>query len=151
MVFLKLQLYRKISVRKKHNENLSPKFFRPFKVIARIRPVAYKLELPPTTSIHPVFHVSQLKKVVGNPMNVHPFVPFLTENVECVSILADIFGYRKHPSTKERKVLISWQGLPPHEATKENCDDFAQQFPSFHLQDKVSLKRKSNDRPPIIL
>lgn len=31
---------------------------------------AYKLDLPPTTSIHPVFRVSQLKLVVFNPKDV---------------------------------------------------------------------------------
>ena len=104
-------------MRKKQNENLSPKLFGPFKVIARIGPVAYKLELPPTVAIHPVFHVSQLKKVVGDLKDVHPLVPFLTEDVEWVAIPVTILGYQKHPSTKEWEVLIRWQGLPPHEAT----------------------------------
>ncbi|KAL0551289.1 hypothetical protein IC582_010375 [Cucumis melo] len=150
MVFLKLRPYRQVSVRKKRNEKLSPKFFGSFKVIARIGPVAYKLELPPTAAIHPVFHVSQLK-VVGNHTDVHSLVPFLTENVEWMAIPADIFGYRQHPPTKEWEVLIGWQGLPSHEATWENCAVFAQQFPHFHLEDKVSLEKGSNGRPPIIL
>ncbi|KAA0031986.1 Transposon Ty3-I Gag-Pol polyprotein [Cucumis melo var. makuwa] len=143
MVFLKLRPYRQVSVRKKRNEKLSPKFFGSFKVIARIGPVAYKLELPPTAAIHPVFHVSQLK-VVGNHTDVHSLVPFLTENVEWMAIPADIFGYRQHPPTKEWEVLIGWQGLPSHEATWENCAVFAQQFPHFHLEDKVSLEKGSN-------
>ena len=88
-------------------------------MIAQIGPVAYELEVPPTAAIHPVFHVSQLKKVVSNLRDVHPLVPFLTENVEWEAIPAEIFGYRKHPSTKEWEVLIRWQGLPPHEATWE--------------------------------
>ena len=131
-------------MRKRRNEKLSPKFFGPFKVIAQIGPVAYKLELPPTFAIHPVFHVSQLKKVVSNLRDVHPLVPFLTENVEWVAIPVEILGYRKHTSTKGEEVLIRWQGLPPHESTWENCNDFAQQFPHFHLDDKVSLERGSN-------
>ncbi|TYK13668.1 transposon Tf2-1 polyprotein isoform X1 [Cucumis melo var. makuwa] len=57
-----------------------------------------------------------------------------------VLLPADIFGYHKNPATKEWEVLISWQGLPPHEATWENYADFAQQFPHFHLEDKVSLE-----------
>ena len=81
-VFLKLRPHRQVFVRKKRNEKLSPKFFRPLKVIARIGPVAYKLNLRPITAIDPVFHVFQLKKVVGNHTDVHPLVPFLIENVE---------------------------------------------------------------------
>ncbi|TYK19571.1 transposon Tf2-1 polyprotein isoform X1 [Cucumis melo var. makuwa] len=86
--------------------------------------VAYKLELPPPTSIHPVFHVSQLKKALGD--------------------------HTKNPATREWEVLISWKGLPPHEATWEDCNDFNQQFPDFHLDDKVDLGRESIVRPPII-
>ena len=49
---------------------------------------------------------------------------------------ADIFGYRKNPAIKEWEVLISWKRIPPHEATWENCDDFARQGPHFQLEDK---------------
>ena len=46
--------------------------------------------------------------------------------------------------------MIKRQGLPPHEASWEKCEDFQQKFPDFHLEDKVSLERECNDRPPII-
>ena len=48
-------------------------------------------------------------------------------------------------------MLITWKGIPPHETTWENCDDFARKLPHFHLEDKVSLERESNDRPPIVI
>ncbi|GJW97125.1 putative reverse transcriptase domain-containing protein [Tanacetum coccineum] len=41
---------------------LSPRFVRPFKIIDRVRPVAYKLELPrELQGIHNTFHISNLK------------------------------------------------------------------------------------------
>lgn len=46
---------------------------------------------------------------------------------------------------------MGWKGLPAHEATWEIFDDFKQQFPDFHLEDKVVLEGESSVRPPIIL
>nr|GFA00497.1 retrotransposon protein, putative, Ty3-gypsy subclass [Tanacetum cinerariifolium] len=52
---------------------LSPRFIRPFKVIERIRPVAYKLELPDKLrEIHDTFHVSNLKRCFANDDVVIP-------------------------------------------------------------------------------
>jgi hypothetical protein len=38
----------------------------PFKILSCVGPVAYKLQLPEDWHIHDVFHVSQLKAVVGD-------------------------------------------------------------------------------------
>jgi hypothetical protein len=43
----------------------SPRYVGPYPIVKRIGKVAYKLELPPElTGVHPVFHVSQLRKCV---------------------------------------------------------------------------------------
>jgi hypothetical protein len=37
--------------------------------------VAYKLTLSESSSLHPIFHVSQLKQVVGSKYPVTPSIP----------------------------------------------------------------------------
>ncbi|XP_070019872.1 uncharacterized protein [Nicotiana sylvestris] len=52
---------------------LSLRYVGLYKIIQRIGQVAYKLELSPEMSmVHPVFHVSMLKKVFGDPSTIVP-------------------------------------------------------------------------------
>ena len=47
---------------------LAPRYVGPFQILARRGAVAYQLELPQSLStIHDVFHVSQLNKKSGDP------------------------------------------------------------------------------------
>ena len=45
------------------SKKLDSKRLGPFKIISKINDVAFKLDLPSTMKIHPVFHVSLLEKV----------------------------------------------------------------------------------------
>ncbi|WMV19392.1 hypothetical protein MTR67_012777 [Solanum verrucosum] len=46
---------------------LSPRYIGPYRIYKRIGNVAYELELPPElAAIHPVFHISMLKKCMGD-------------------------------------------------------------------------------------
>ena len=66
LVYARLHPYRQQSVACKTSNKLSAKFFGPFPILTRIGTMAYKLQLPETSRIHPVFHVSQLRKHVGD-------------------------------------------------------------------------------------
>ena len=54
----------------KKDNKLSPKYYGPYKVLQKIGTMAYKLELPASSRVHPVFHVSCLKKVIGNKIQI---------------------------------------------------------------------------------
>ncbi|XP_052727736.1 uncharacterized protein LOC128195006 [Vigna angularis] len=52
-------------------KKLSPKFVGPYQILRKIGPVAYELSLPPQLSnLHPVFHVSQLRKYIADPSHI---------------------------------------------------------------------------------
>ena len=50
--------------------NLTPKYCKPFKILARVELVAYRLAFPPYLRIHNVFHISILKKYVHDATHV---------------------------------------------------------------------------------
>lgn len=74
LVYVKICPYRQKTLVTQMNEKLSPKFYGPFAVEKRIGKVAYKLSLLPSCAIHPVFHVSQLRKAEGAVLETIEFL-----------------------------------------------------------------------------
>ena len=63
----------------KKDNKLSPKYYGPYKVLQKIGSMDYKLELLASSRVHPVFHVSCLKKVIGDKIPVQTMLPELDE------------------------------------------------------------------------
>ena len=98
------------------SRKLQHKFTGPFKIVKKISPVAYQLDLPSDTKLHPVFHVSLLKKFREDPFHRRteappPIQTDTGEEFEVEKIL--------DKKTKWRKTyyLVKWAGYPDHEAT----------------------------------
>ena len=123
------------------NEKLSPWFYGPFQVEDT---VAYLLCLPPNAKIHPVFHVSQLKKSLSPYVTVHLFPKMLTSEVE-MQVIPEAVIKKRRMTDGSMEVLVKWQGLPESNNTWEVLENMKQQFPLFILEDKVLPDEGGND------
>ncbi|GKV41615.1 hypothetical protein SLEP1_g49122 [Rubroshorea leprosula] len=132
-VYLKLQPYRQESVQSRPSHKLDAKYFGPFQVIDKVGKVAYKLALPDSSQIHPVIHVSQLKKKVGAKIQVTSQFPVdlpLLVMLEPVAVLGRKMVKRGNQAAT--KVLVQWSHAYPEDATWEYLYDIQQRFPNFH-------------------
>ena len=147
-VYVKLHPYLQSSLVRRVHEKLSPRFYGPFKILQKMGPVAYKLELPNTTRIHLIFHVSLLKRAVGSQV-VSPFIPTsLSVNMELIMQPATVLGIRPStvPGVAGTEVLIHWHDLPAYEDSWELFEVIQSQFPNFNLEDKVNAWVAGNDK-----
>jgi hypothetical protein len=106
---------------------LAPCYIGPFPIIEKCGTVAYMLNLPPSLArVHDIFHVSQLKKCLKEPVDI--VLP------EVTSLEADL-SYHEHPIkvldykdrvTRHKTIKffkIQWINHTEEEATWE-CKDF---------------------------
>jgi hypothetical protein len=132
---------------------LAPRFVGPFKVLARKGEVAYELELPESLStVHNVFHVSQLKKchpeMAGTPLRD-------TIPLEEVQLESDLM-YEEKPikilETSERvtrtKMIkfckVQWSHHTEEEATWEREDELREDHPHLFASQPESRGRDSS-------
>jgi len=119
--------------RKRPSKKLTSKFMGPFKIIKKISTTAYRLELPETLRIHPVFHISLLKPYYPNEDNeatetIQNITNETPEEQEVEAILDKRTYYRR------LQYLVKWKGHPLHDATweplknLENYKDLVKEF-----------------------
>ncbi|WP_435653937.1 hypothetical protein [Escherichia coli] len=100
MVYLRIPKYSQV-MRTGKVYKLSPRFAGPYLILKKINEVAYRLRLPEGIRVHPVFHVSRLKEVLGARDN-------LVSDHE-LSRLEDLSVYVPH----EPVAIVDRRGITP--------------------------------------
>jgi hypothetical protein len=111
--------------RQRPTKKLTNRFAGPYTITKVISATAYKLDLPATMKIHPVFHISLLKPYHPSPNDFERSTPppaIITpesnhEEYEVETIL-DKRILRNRP-----QYLIKWMGYPLHDATWEPLEN----------------------------
>ncbi|KAI3682967.1 hypothetical protein L1987_83381 [Smallanthus sonchifolius] len=135
-VMLKVSPWKGI-IRFRKRGKLSPRFVGPFRIMARVGEVAYRLELPDELSgIHPTFHVSHLRKCLADESAHVPLTDIEVDNSlnyieEPVAILD-----RKEKRLRNKiiqLVKVQWKHRKGSEATWEMEKEMRESYP--HLFD----------------
>ena len=81
------------------------KYVGPYKVIAKVGPVAYRLDIPEGLKIHPTFHISLLKWYVGHHASPDPIE---VEDEEQEYEGEKIIDFKR--TKKGEWYLVKWKG-----------------------------------------
>nr|GEV31941.1 putative reverse transcriptase domain-containing protein [Tanacetum cinerariifolium] len=126
---------------------LNPRYVRPFKVLAKVRKVSYRLELPQELSrVYHIFHVSNLKKCyAGEPLvmplegiHVDDKLQFMEEPVEIIEREIKRLKRSRIPLVK-----VHWNSRRGPEFTWEREDSFKQKYPQLFTNRASSSTTRS--------
>ncbi|GKC47210.1 retrotransposable element Tf2 [Tanacetum coccineum] len=94
--------------------------------------VTYKLDLPDSNKVHPVFHVSQLKLCKGSTNNMRMLPHYGPNGLLTAEPLAILNRRMKKVNNKVAVyVLVKWSHHTDEDATWELYSDLLQRFPNF--------------------
>ena len=114
---------------------MSPRFTRPYEVIEKMGPMAYRLALPPNLeNIHNVFHVSMLRRyrsdlshvVSSETIELRPDLTYEEKPVEILAREVKELRNKKIPLVK-----VLWRNHKTNEATWESKKMMLQQYPQL--------------------
>jgi hypothetical protein len=136
-VYLRLQPYRQTTVAHRRSLKRAPRFYGPFTIIRKVGAVFYELDLPKDSSVHPVFHVSQLKPKLGSTVVPLPKLPLVDSHGVFRPKRVEVLDRRSRPRDNRPliELLIHWEGQTADDATWEEFYALKNAYP--HLVGKV--------------
>ncbi|KAJ8749273.1 hypothetical protein K2173_018753 [Erythroxylum novogranatense] len=131
-VFLKVSPMKGV-VRFGKRGKLNPIYIGPFEILERVGNVSYRLALPPHLSyVHPVFHISMLRKYIPDPSHVlqTPEVN-IAENLSYEEIPVAIIDrqIRKLRNKEITMIKVQWQNQRIEECIWETKESMRTRYP----------------------
>jgi hypothetical protein len=136
MVYLRLQPFRHNAFNLHQSLKLTTKYYGPFRVLEKVGDVTYKIQLPSTADIHPIFHVSQLKKHLGTRAVPQDNLPLVTSDGYIKTEPLEVLDTRAIPHKDEiiTQWKIQWENLSEDQSTWEDKFFIKATFPAFYHQ-----------------
>ncbi|XP_057432432.1 uncharacterized protein LOC130725200 [Lotus japonicus] len=142
-VFVKLRAHRQQSVVSRVHAKLAAPYFGPYLILARVGAVAYRLQLSDGSRVHPVFHVSVLKRAIGSYSVDSELPDNLDGEEQPTGQPRSIVAHRdiSRQGIQVPQVLVHWDCTTVDEATWEDLVTIQSQFPALtpNLGDKVDV------------
>ncbi|GJV27346.1 retrotransposable element Tf2 [Tanacetum coccineum] len=131
-VYLKLQPYRQSSVEFRSNQKIAAKYYGPFPIIVKIGQVAYTLQLPLNSAIHPTYHVSLLKPHHGT-LPDSSTLPSTHEREHTSKVLAKVLEIRtvKKNNAAHVEWLVQCKDETEEATTWESAASIDTLYPNF--------------------
>ncbi|WMV19906.1 hypothetical protein MTR67_013291 [Solanum verrucosum] len=111
---------------------LSPRYIIPYRISKRVGNVANELELPQKlVAVHPVFHISMLKKCMGDPSLIIPTEDiWIKDSLSFEEIPVQILDrqVRKLRTKEVASVKALWRNHFIEEATWEAEEDMTKRY-----------------------
>ncbi|WMV45423.1 hypothetical protein MTR67_038808 [Solanum verrucosum] len=121
---------------------LSPRYVGPYIIQKRVGNVSYELELPAELAgVHPVFHISLLKKCVGNPASIVPLESVVVkDSLTYEEVPGEILvGQVRRMRNKEvTSVKVLWRSQSIEGATWEAEGAMKAKYPHLFPSDCIS-------------
>ncbi|XP_049932541.1 uncharacterized protein LOC126409878, partial [Nymphaea colorata] len=140
MAWLKRLPMRQKSLLGQPYSKLLPRYYGPFRVLQRVGKGAYRLALPPTALVHPVFHVTRLKPHFGQlPELIEPLPDFRPRPYRILR-----HRHLQREGRQRHEVLVEWDG-PDSGTSWELYDRIVQDFPTTRAWGQAQSQRGGSD------